>query len=195
LPEDEVEQTEVTEETETSDEGTDQETTDEQAEEWKPPSKEDWEKIQAATAKARKDRDKYRTDLNSLRKAVKSADGEEGTKTAADTAESDKWRGVAVKKAATVALKEAGFNGDAKALKRLIATIDLSQVEPDSDGDIDIDEQIDDLKDELPALFGAKPRPGAPRVTTSHGRDTDQAERDVTKDHSARLLKMGASRR
>jgi hypothetical protein len=195
LPEEQVDET--TETDETDDEGTesDQEATETTQAEWTPPSEADYKKLQGIADKRRAERDRYRRDLAALRKAVKATDGEEASGTGADTAQSDKWRGVAVKKAATAALKEAGFNGDAKALKRLISTIDLSQVEPDDDGDIDIDEQIDDLKGELPALFGARQRPGAPRVSTGHGRDTDAPAKDVTAEHSLRLLRMGASRR
>jgi hypothetical protein len=194
LPDEQDEETTETDQTTDEETSSDQETDDGEQAEWTPPSEADYKKLQGIADKRRAERDRYRRDLAALRKAVKATDGEE-SKGAADTAESDKWRGVAVKKAATAALKEAGFTGDVKAAKRLIGTIDLSQVEPDDDGDIDIDEQIDDLKDAFPALFGVKQRPGGRGVSTGHGRDTDAPAKDVTAEHSLKLLKMGASRR
>lgn len=68
--------------------------------------------------------------------------------------EAARWRGIAVQQAAASQLQAAGFSGTAKAAARLARLIDTDGLEPDRSGTFDLEDQIDELREEYPDLFG-----------------------------------------
>jgi hypothetical protein len=71
-------------------------------------------------------------------------------------AEATRWRVTAARQSAATALSAAGFSGTAKEAVRLTRLIDLEDAEPDSDGVFDFEDEVDELKEQYPELFGGK---------------------------------------
>lgn len=99
---------------------------------------------------------------------------EKARRDAEETAQT-KYRDIAVKSAATVALAQAGVQ--AGNLGRITRLLDLEEISLDDDGQIveGLDEQIEALRAELPALFKSEPdtkttkaKPRVPRVTAAN---------------------------
>jgi len=108
-----------------------------------------------------------------------------------DTSEADsKWRGIAIQNAAATQIAAAGFTGSAKAAERLAKLIDTSGIEPDRHGRFDLEDEIDELKEEYPELFAGKGgRTPAPRVRRSDVRDTSAPKMSESDRYSNQLLK------
>lgn len=96
----------------------------------------------------------------------------QGKSDEADQGEDDqtsRWRGIAVQNAAAAEIKAAGFSGSAKDAVVLARLMDTSGLEPDRDGNFDLEDEVDALKERFPQLF-AEPAGGrrpAPRVRTA----------------------------
>lgn len=118
--------------------------------EWKPPTKEEWERTQRALKRANGQARKHR-------QARKQEGGDDAAQKAVEAAEK-KFKPVAVRSAAKASLLEAGLNDASDArISRLLKMIDMDEVDVDEDGDVNgLDDQIDAIKDDFPALFEAK---------------------------------------
>jgi hypothetical protein len=155
---------------------------DEPEVEYKPPSKEEWEKARGAAKKARDERDKIRAELAASRREKQT----EEEKAADRAAEQEKWQRTAVTNAAVGELQAAGYT-KAQA-RRLSKLIDLSNVDIDDDGEVDLEEEIEQLaKDFPPDKSVAR---GGSRVTTGRGREDSQPKDDVDTRFAKRLLGM-----
>jgi hypothetical protein len=167
----------------------DVETEDESEEEeddWTPPSKEEWTKLSNAAKARKRERDAAKRELATFKNGK---DGEDD-----DEKEAKKWRSTAARNSAATALSTAGFPGTAKQARLLTRLLDLDSAEPDANGDFDFEEEIEELKEEFPALFRelGEPRRRAPKVTTSDkGRTAGGGTRDRA---SERLLKQAGIR-
>ncbi|MCX4504572.1 phage scaffolding protein [Streptomyces anulatus] len=159
---------------------------DDEEEAWEAPSKERWEKLENA-ARARKE------EVRALRKQVGELKAQSKEEEPEESGES-KWRAAAARNSAATALSAAGFPGSRKQAARLTRLLDLSDVEPDDNGDFDFDDEIETLKEEFPALFAepGEQRRRAPRVTTSdRGRTAGGTSKDRTTE---RLMKQAGFR-
>ncbi|MGC5565331.1 hypothetical protein ACPYPG_21185 [Streptomyces sp. FR-108] len=166
-------------------EGQDVEETDDTEEEnddWTPPTKDEWTKLSNAAKARKRERDAAKRELATL----KSGKDEEDE----DDNEAKKWRSTAARNSAATALSAAGFPGTAKQARLLTRLLDLDSAEPDGNGDFDFEDEIEELKEEFPSLFKelGEPRRRAPKVTTSdRGRSAGTTTRDRTTE---RLLKQ-----
>jgi hypothetical protein len=179
--------------------------------EYTPPTREEWAKVQRALTRRRDERNKAREEARKLRdaaaaqgKAKEDTGGQDGKSDDADAKREEqesRWRITAARSSAAVQLTAAGFSGTAKQAKRLTALLDLTDAEPDAEGDFDFEEQIDDLKEEYPQLFRSRDqeetarRPAARPTTADKGRRTDRdATVNPTQRTSAALRRMAGLR-
>jgi len=135
-----------------SDGGKDDDGTDDK---FTPPSEVEWKKVQRKLKRANTQAQNLRTELDSKEKSGKEVDADTEKKFRDEgRSEAEKvWKPRFVKQAAKAAFSQAG----AKSVDRLIRMLDLEEIDVDEDGDIDgLDEQIRDLKKEVPELFGPK---------------------------------------
>jgi len=157
------------------DEGTENEGEDEQDEEdgdegegegqddWKPPTRQEWRKTQRLLKKANRQAANLRTQQKSGQGTQQeSGEDTEAKITAAKeegkTEAEGRWKPIVVRQAAKAAFAEAGVS--TSAMKRVLKMLDLDEIEIDDDGEVDgLDEQIADIKDELPELFSGARRP------------------------------------
>ena len=142
---------------------------------WKPPSRSEWERAQrrlrkyadekrGKTSKGTADVDrKLRAQLNGGKGKDDAGDDDDSP----GQEEAARWRLTAARQSAATALSAAGFSGSAKQAARLTRLLDLEDAEPDSDGVFDFEDDVEDLKEEYPELFGGK---GARRNEQRAGR-------------------------
>jgi hypothetical protein len=144
--------------------------------EWKPPTREEWEKTQKALTEANAEAKKHRLRVRELRKSTRAAEqggGQAGDEDAAAReqaaleAAEQKFKPVAIRSAAIAALMKADFrNPTEQRLNRMIRRLDMDELDVDTEtGKVDgLEDQIDDLVDEFPELFGkdAEPEPAKP---------------------------------
>lgn len=167
---------------------------------WTPPTKDEWDEIERRRLKAnnearrrRKDLDKLRAQIAELQaqKAAPPADGVDAAKIANDLAaatakaESATTREkAAMRAAARQAIISAGYNAqrDGKLMASILGMVDLSELDVDDDGDVTgLDDEIEKIKAELPALF-AEPEPEkaekrrAPKADTSDKKPPETPE-------------------
>lgn len=123
---------------------------------WKPPTKADWDATQAKLKKANAQAASHRKEADELKRRGET-DTEAAVRSAREEAEKaaeDVWKPRFVRKAAAAALVEAGLNGPAD---RLLKLIDMDEVEIDEDGELSgLDQQVRSLKKDFPSLFGAR---------------------------------------
>ena len=84
--------------------------------------------------------------------------------------QASRWRGIAVQNAAAAEIKAAGFSGSARDAVVLARLMNTSGLEPDRDGNFDLEDEVDALKERFPQLFaepGGNGRRPAPRVRTA----------------------------
>jgi len=130
------------------------------ADAWTPPSKEEWERMQAAVAKANADQKAAREAALAAAKAAGATEAEQAAKLAAEQAAEAKYRPIIIDKAATAALVAAGADKP----DRLLALIDKGKVTINADGSVvGLEAEIASLKKEWPELF-RKPTPTAGQV-------------------------------
>jgi hypothetical protein len=161
---------------------------DEGAEEkpYKPPTKGEWDRLQRRIAK-----------LTKAGKPVASVDqqlaaqlaGAKDEKDEAPAAQNDHWRNVAIQNAAAAQISAAGFSGSAKQAARLAKLIDTAGLEPDRHGSFDLEDEIEDLKEEYPMLFSAEAGRRNPRVRTAPSPDKVPAK-DPTAATSAKMMRQ-----
>lgn len=189
---------------------------------WKPPSKDEFEKLQA-TLKARNAK------LAEARKRAAAAerraagitpakppakkkaapppagdhgdDEDDDSIAAAEEAAAERVRVTQVRAAAVGVVLAAGFTGDRKAAKDMVRLMDLADVVPDTEGDVDDDDladALDSLKERFPQMFerpGTERRP-VRRPSTADRTSTDRKapEEDATARTSRKLLKQAGYR-
>lgn len=135
----------------------------------KQPTKEDLARMQRAltkaNAEAKKNRLRYKALLERTTDGKSDKDGtgdsknreidRERIRNEVSEAEEARWKTRVVRQAAKAALLEAGLQGDATRLARLV---NESEVEVDDDGEIadGLDEQIESIKEDYPDLFEDK---------------------------------------
>lgn len=149
---------------------------------WTPPTKAEWEEAERKRAKANKEAGRRRKEADALKAKVAALEAAQaGTPPAGDDADTrriaaemqaaqDKLAAAttrataAVRAAARTAIVSAGYNGerDGRMMASLLGMVRLDELHVDDDGDITgLDDQIAEIKSELPALF-ASPEPEKP---------------------------------
>jgi hypothetical protein len=121
--------------------------------EWKPPTRQDWDNVQEALRKARRD-------ARAARRAAPkdgaepnggAPDAERLTREATSAAEA-RYKPLVVKAAARAAFAEAGIKGDA--VHRVVRLLELEDLDVDEDGSVTgLTEQIEEIKQDFPELF------------------------------------------
>lgn len=139
---------------------------------WQPPTREDWDKVQAALKNANREAKERRGEIDKLRQAGEDAN-EKALREAREAAAKEtegRWRPRYIAAAARDALREAGLRG---APDRLLRLIDHEAVEVDDDGKVTgLDGQIAALKKDYPEVFGrpsTRDIDGGDRGTTERG--------------------------
>jgi hypothetical protein len=191
--------------------GTEQDDTADDAGTWSPPDRTEWDKVQKSLADANKQAALHRKEAQELKRAATKAararttaeqqkDLDDTAATAAQEAAEAaerKFKPIAVRAAARAKLLEAGLNAEDKpAMARLLRLIDIDEIELDDDGDpVGLDEQIDDLKTDMPRLFErqlpepVKPVKARPARIDGANRSNDAPKPQTTGErHAARIL-------
>lgn len=144
--------------------------------EWAPPSRDEWERVQSALGKANAEAKKHRlrakeltrkqeADQQARERAAAESEGrtEQYEQALAAAAEAEqRYKPLAVRSAARAAFLEVGLRLDPAApdrsaarLKSMIRMLDLDEIEIDDDGEVvGLDTQIAEIKDSYPELFG-----------------------------------------
>jgi len=140
--------------------------TDTGTDDWKPPTKDEFEKVQRALAKANAEAKDWRTKHKTLADQH-STDTEKAAREQAEAAER-KFKPLAVRSAAKAAFLEAGLQGvTPERVAKLVRMLDLDSITVDDDGDVrGLDEQVKAVKADYPELFAA-PDKRPPRVNAS----------------------------
>jgi hypothetical protein len=165
---------------------------DEGSGEYKAPDEAEWKKVTGTIAKQKETAKSLRRQLAELKEQIaKDKDGKD------DEGEKDRPKAdpdARVKRlAVTAALAGEGLT-KAQA-KRAAGMVDLSEIEVDEDGDADLEDVIDELKETFPALFGAKETTGTTRrPRTSGGRSNDGGGRTPDQKNSDALLRAAGYR-
>jgi hypothetical protein len=158
---------------------------------WKAPSKSEWDRLQRRikrlTKPATADVDKeLQRQLGGKTKGKESED-EDGP-----NVEAEHWRGVAIQNAASAQITAAGFSGTAKQAARLARLIDTASVAVGRDGSVDLEDEIEELKEEYPQLFGAPTgRRAAPQVRRQDGREGAPKKTPTERTSDALLRSAG----
>lgn len=128
-------------------------------EEWTPPTKEEWDALQAEKSttadklkRVNAESASRRQKLAELEKQHEDADGK-AAREAAETAVA-KYKPVAIKAAAKAAFIEQGASS--ARVDRLFRMLDLAKIEFDGDDITGLDDQVAELKAEVPELFSPK---------------------------------------
>jgi len=163
---------------------------------FKPPTKDEWAKVQRALRKANREAANLRK-KSSPGGSGGDDSGKDADATRAAKAEAEKTEMRTKRTAGMLALTSEGLNRDQA--KRLVGLLNLDDVEVDEFGDADLEDQIEDLKEEFPALFAKDEdrRGGARRPRTSGGRSSSDGGGTKTPDqtHSERMLRAAGYRR
>lgn len=141
--------------------------TDPPVDDWKAPTKDEWERTQAALKKANDEAKTHRLKLRDAQKATEDADGK-AAREAAEAAER-RYKPVAVRSAARAAFLEAGL-ADARPerVSKLLRMLDLDSLDVADDGDVTgLADQVAGIKADYPELF-AKTKTPAPRIDGSN---------------------------
>jgi hypothetical protein len=176
---------------------------------WKPPTKDEWQKVQDALSNSNAEAKRYRLRLREQRREQREAqqqaaksgtsDDEAAARAAQDAADAAerKYKPVAVRSAARAALLAAGLNdGSDSVMRKLLKLVDMDDVDLDEDGDVvGLDDQIDDIKDTFPRLFEkTEPeqqqrsgRPRAPRINGADKKTAPPEPKTTGEKHMARL--------
>lgn len=141
-----------------------------QENEWTPPTREEWEALQKEKATARSEAADRKRKLAELTKQHEDADSK--SKREATEAALASIKPVAIRAEAKAAFLAAG--ADATKVSKLTRWLDLSKIEIDGDDVTGLDDQVAELKQDFPELFG-KPandneddgrKPRVPKVNT-----------------------------
>lgn len=155
--------------------------------EWKPPTKEEWEKQQRALATANREAKDRREKLQELTRKTEDADGK-AARERAEAAEA-KYKPVAVRAAARAAFLEAGMTGaGADKVARLTRMLDLDAISINDDGDVvGLDAQVTALKADFPEMFGGG-KQRAPRLDAGDRRPAPQGPKTSAERIAAQIL-------
>jgi hypothetical protein len=160
---------------------------DEDTSEWKPPTKGEWERAQrrlkkyAAASRRGKSPDEQLA--SQLRGKPETDDAAEDDGGRAELAAADQR----TKRAAGIAaLMGAGLTKDQA--KRAVGLIDLRNVELDDDGDADLEDEIDDLKEQFPDLFQTTVRYRKPPTPGRRTPDSRAPRESATQRADRKLL-------
>lgn len=163
--------------------------------EWKPPTKAQWERAQRRLKTYAAEKRKGGAEVDrKLAAQIRGKDDKEGDDDGAAAEEAQRWRRAAAQQSAAASLTAAGFNGTARQAARLTRLLDLDGAEPDRDGVFDWEDDVEELKEEYPELFGARGsrrNEGAgrlPKVRTAPTRDSATPD-DPTQRTSDALLR------
>lgn len=134
------------------------------ADDWKPPTKDDVERMQRALAKANAEAKDWRTKHKTLADQH-STDADKAAREQAEAAER-KYKPLAVRAAAKAAFLEAGLQGGSpERVTKLVRMLDLDSITIDDDGDVrGLDEQVKAVKADYPELFTTQEK-RPPRVS------------------------------
>lgn len=123
-------------------------------------SKKDLDKVQEVNTKLRAEGKAKDAEIRKLKRELKTASEQkpedvDSQKLVAEAeSRADKFKDIAVRKEATLALKDAGAK---VSTKRLIKLLDLNDVEIDNDGNVDgLADAIAELKEESPEFFASE---------------------------------------
>ena len=120
---------------------------------WTPPTKDEWDRAQAALIKASSEAKDRKEELRRLRAASE----DDASKTAREQAEAaeKRFKPVAVRSAAKAAFLEAGLQGGTpERIARVVRMLDLDALDIDDDGDVTgLAEQVAAIKKDYPELF------------------------------------------
>lgn len=172
-------------------------TTDEggEGQEWTPPTREDWNNVQEALRKARRDARAAKRRTGSAPKDGEAAPDVDEVRTAAEQAAAAKFRPMVIRSAARSAFAEAGLvvpEGKADAaLGRALRLLDLDDLEITDDGDVEgLAEQIEEIKADFPELFAGAQRPRrAARVDGGASSSGDPVKRTSADKIASMLLR------
>lgn len=160
----------------------------EEEQDWTPPARADWEKLNN-TARARKeDIAKLRKELGELK--AKTSDGKPDEET--QRQRDEQTRELRIKRVAGMAAL-AGEGLTRAQAKAAVKLLNLDDVELDDDGDGDFDDAIAELKEIFPQLFAKEEAPArrVPKVTTGDRGSASGPARDRTDE---KLLRQAGYR-
>lgn len=124
---------------------------------WKPPSRSQWERAQRRLKKYADERRAGKGADVDRKLQAQLRGKEDGDDDGADaSAEAELWRSRAAASDASAQLTAAGFSGTAAQARRLTRLIDLAGAKPDRDGRFDFTDDIEELKEDYPELFGGR---------------------------------------
>lgn len=154
-----------------------------------PKQTESEKKLAEALKKARAERNEARKALSEARKAAdKPKDDDKDAGKAADE-RVEKLERALVTKGAVTELIAAGL--DKAAAQKAVKLLDLTDVGPDDD----LDDQIEELKDEFPELFASKKTSSAPPVRRADGGDGRRNNgKTVEQRFADKLMRQGGYR-
>ncbi|MEU7240317.1 hypothetical protein [Streptomyces sparsogenes] len=155
---------------------------------WKPPSRDEWARTQAALKKANEDAKRNRFKAKELEQQARAGETEHEKALREAREEGEKrFRTPLVKAAARVALAEAGVNGGTDRVLRLV---DMDALSVDEDGDVvGLDAEVDRIRGEYPEFFQApaKPKPKA-RPTAADRKPAEEKPKSSAEQHAMRVL-------
>lgn len=136
------------------------------SDDWTPPSKEDYDKLQKALAKANAEAKQRREQLQAAQRQTED-DAGKAAREAVEAAEK-RLKPVAVRAAAKAAFLEAGLQGGSDRVAKMAKLLDLDALEIDDDGEVTgLADQVAAVKADYPELFSQEKQPRAPRVSAS----------------------------
>lgn len=123
--------------------------------EWAPPSRQDWDNVNLALKKARRDaRAARRGTVSGTAEQLGGAPDVERVTREATSAVEARYKPMVVKAQARAAFAEAGLKGDSVA--RVVRLLDLDDLDIDDEGSVTgLNEQIEEIKQDFPELFAA----------------------------------------
>lgn len=156
--------------------------------EWKPPSRDEWARTQAALKKANDDGKRHRLRNKELEEKARAGETEHEKALREAREEGEKrFRAPLVKAAARVALSDAGVSGPTDRVLRLV---DMEALSVDDDGDVvGLDAEVERVKQEYPEFFQAavKPKPKA-RPTAADRKPAEEKPKSSAEQHAMRVL-------
>lgn len=120
---------------------------------WKPPSRDEWTKVQRALAKVTGEAKTRREQLAELRGKTE-GDAEKAAREQTEAAEK-RYKPIAIRAAAKAAFLEAGLQGTTpERVAKLVRMLDLDGITIDDTGEVSgLDEQVSMVKADYPELF------------------------------------------
>ncbi|MCQ8831766.1 phage scaffolding protein [Streptomyces malaysiensis] len=159
-----------------------------EGDEWAPPTRDEWQRTQAALKKANDDAKRNRFRAKELEEKARAGETEHEKALREAREEGEKrFRTPLVKAAARVALSEAGVSGSTDRVLRLV---DMDALSVDDEGDIvGLDAEVTRVKEEYPEFFQApaKAKPKA-RPTAADRKPAEEKPKSSAEQHALRVL-------